>query len=196
MTTERFERTVRIAFSRRIVSFMVSATNCFMAGSPNEPSIRRPKPPAKPFTPTKPTPSISQRLSVEHLHPGVAQDMRDLLGAAAFVIVIAENADHRNRAGLEVLREQLGFFRLSEIGQVACEHQHVRIARDLANERKDSRIGRHRSHCMAPLLAALRFRSSARYLILDMLRPNSAARRQLNRCATRLRRPRRQSPIA
>ena len=67
--------------------------------------MRRPKPPAKPFTPTKPTPSISHRLPVEHAHAGIAQDMRHLFVRAAFVIVIAENADDGNRAGLEVLRQ-------------------------------------------------------------------------------------------
>ena len=54
---------LRMAFSSRMASFMVSATKVLIAGSPNAPSMRRPKPPAKPFTPTKPTPSISQRRS-------------------------------------------------------------------------------------------------------------------------------------
>ena len=47
------------------------------------------------------------RLLVEHGHPGLVQDARNLFRLAAFVIVVAEHAEHRDRAGADVLGEDL-----------------------------------------------------------------------------------------
>ena len=62
--------------------------------------------------------------------PGFVKDLADLLGLAAFVIVVAEHAEHRDRAGADVLGEDLRFARLAEIGEVAAQHEDVgRVAR-------------------------------------------------------------------
>src|SRR4051794_40100645 len=48
------------------------------------------------------------RLLVQYPHPGVVEDRRDLVRLAAFIIVIAEHADDRDRAGADVLGQDLG----------------------------------------------------------------------------------------
>ena len=54
----------------------------------------------------------------------------DDLGLSALVIVVAEHADDRDRAGADVLGEDFGLARLAEIGEVAAKHEHVGDARD------------------------------------------------------------------
>lgn len=46
-----------------------SDTKVLISGSPKEPSMRAPNPPANPFTPTKPTPSTSTLLPSSSLNP-------------------------------------------------------------------------------------------------------------------------------
>src|SRR3954449_1354114 len=41
------------------------------------------------------------RLLVEHGHPCTVEDLADLLRAAAFIIVVAEHAEHWKRAGFD-----------------------------------------------------------------------------------------------
>ena len=99
-------------------------------GSPNGASSPRPKPPRNPFTPANPTPSISTGLFVEYGHSGITKDRADLLWLSAFIIMISENSDDRDRASAEVLGEDLRLTRLAEIGEVAAQHQHVCFVRD------------------------------------------------------------------
>ncbi len=74
------------------------------------------------------------RLLVEHGHAGIAEDRADLLRLAAFVIVVAEHADDRDRASADVLGEDLRLPRLAEIGEVAAQHQHVGVVGDFGEQ--------------------------------------------------------------
>ena len=81
-------------------------------------------------------------LAVEQLHAGArAGCVAHLLDMAAFVIVVAEHGDDRDRAGLQILGQDLGLLRLAEIGEVAGEHEHVGGLGDLGEE---VAIGRRR----------------------------------------------------
>ena len=84
------------------------------------------------------------RLLVEHDHARAVKDLADLLRLAAFVIVIAEHAEHRDGAGLDVLGEDLRLAGLAEIGEVAAQQQHVGMARDFGEQLA---IGRDASSC-------------------------------------------------
>ena len=66
------------------------------------------------------------RLFVQDDHPAFVQDPGDLLGLAAFVIVVAEDSQDGNCALTDILGEDLGFFRSPEIGEVPAQDQHVR----------------------------------------------------------------------
>ena len=70
------------------------------------------------------------RLFVEYGHSGITKDRADLLWLSAFIIMISENSDDRDRASAEVLGEDLRLTRLAEIGEVAAQHQHVCFVRD------------------------------------------------------------------
>ncbi len=70
--------------------------------------------------------------------PGAVQDSRHLFGLAAFVIVIAEHADDRDRAGAQILGEDLGLAGLAEIGEVAAQGEHVRGFGNLARTGRGS----------------------------------------------------------
>src|SRR6476646_1502423 len=71
------------------------------------------------------------RLLVEDDHPAFAEDSRDFFGLAAFIVMIAEHAEHRDGGRANVLGQDFGFAGLAEIGEVAAQHEHVRIARNL-----------------------------------------------------------------
>ena len=73
-------------------------------------------------------------LLVEHDHSRTRKDFADLLRLPAFVIVIAEDAEHWDGGGLYVVGKNLRLFRLAEIGEVAAQKQHVGMHR--------SRLGR------------------------------------------------------
>src|SRR4051812_572081 len=123
-----------MAFSSRMASFVASASKVLIALSPKAPSIRRPKPPAKPLTPTKPTPSISDGRSVQEMHARLLDDRGHLLDAAALVIVVAEHGDDWDRAGVQVFGQKFGLARLAEVGEVAGEHQNVSLPGDVSEQ--------------------------------------------------------------
>jgi hypothetical protein len=75
-----------------------------------------------------------RRLLAEHEHAGRPHDPDHLVGAAEFIIVIAQHADHRDRAVAQILGQDLGFLYLAEIGEVAAQGQHVRFLRNLGEE--------------------------------------------------------------
>ena len=69
---------------------------------------------------------------------------RDLVGHAAFVIVVAEHRDDRDGAGAQILGEDLGLADLAEIGEVAGEREHVGDLRNLLEQRPGTGCGRFR----------------------------------------------------
>ena len=75
--------------------------------------------------------------AVEEPHAGAAEDLPHLVDMAAFVVVVAEDGDHRHRAVTQILGEDLGLLRLAEIGEVAGQHEHVGGLGDLGEELAD-----------------------------------------------------------
>ena len=61
-------------------------------------------------------------------------DLCDLVGAPALMIVVAEHGDDRDRAGAQVFGQKLGLARLAEVGEVAGEHQNVCLPGDVPEQ--------------------------------------------------------------
>jgi hypothetical protein len=102
-------------------------------GSPNAPSSPRPKPPMKPLAPAKPTPSITTACSPSMVTPACWRITATSSGRRI------RNRDcraprHRDRAGAQILGEDLGLAGLAEIGQVAAQSEHVGHFRNLGEQ--------------------------------------------------------------
>ena len=70
------------------------------------------------------------RLAVEQVHAGGLQNLLYVFDLVGLVIVIAEHADDRDRAGAQLLGKNLGLARLADVGEVAAKHQHFCLGRD------------------------------------------------------------------
>ena len=68
-------------------------------------------------------------VAVEHPDAGLAQDLPDLVLLAALEVVVAQHADHRDaHRAVDLARQALRLLGQAVVGQVAAEHQHVRVA--------------------------------------------------------------------
>ena len=117
-------------------SSTASCTNFLMISSPHGPSARRPKPPANPLMPAKPTPWTSRRLAVERDDAGVLEDLDDLRLLVGLEVVVAEDRDDRNLdRRRELLDERARFLGEAVVGQVAAEREDVGRVVDLGKQR-------------------------------------------------------------
>src|SRR5262249_38939321 len=71
---------------------------------------------------------------------------------ARFVIVIAQHADHRDRAGAQVLGENLRLTRFADVGEVPAKDEHFRLGRDSANSSRTKDV-RSSLTCKSPMAA-------------------------------------------
>ena len=107
-------------------SSTASWTNCLTAGSPQAPSVPRPKPPAKPLAPAKPMPCSSHDSPSSTTTPASIEDLPDLVLLARLVVVVAQHGDVGILScGRQLLDEHLRLLGQAVVGQVAAEDQHV-----------------------------------------------------------------------
>ena len=65
------------------------------------------------------------RLLAEHRDPRRVENSRNLFGLTAFIIMVAQHPDGRDRAMPQILGEILRLAGLSEIGQVTAQGEHI-----------------------------------------------------------------------
>ncbi len=79
------------------------------------------------------------RVAVEHLHPGLTQDLADLRDLPGLVVVIPEDGDDWNADRGERARQLPCLVRLAPIGQVAAQCEDVRRLGHLREQRLKGR---------------------------------------------------------
>src|SRR3546814_17760169 len=73
----------------------------------------------------EPDPLYLDGLLTQHGDARAVKDVGDLLGLAAFIIMVAEDGAERDRAGGQTLGKDLGFLCLSAVGEVAAQGAHA-----------------------------------------------------------------------
>ena len=122
---------------------MASWTNCLTAGSPQAPSVPRPKPPPNPLTPAKPTPRTSQASPSSRMTPASVEDLpRPRPAWPDSKSWLPSTATIGNlRGGRQLLGQDVGLLGQAVVGQVAAEGQHVRFLGDPLEEAPEGAAG-------------------------------------------------------
>ena len=92
-----------------------------IAGSPNDAQLAAAEAAEKALHAGEADLVIITACSASTVTPAPWRMRADLLGLAAFIIVVAEHGDDRDRAGAQILGEDLGLAGLAEIGEVAAQ---------------------------------------------------------------------------
>src|SRR5690606_14568572 len=73
-----------------------------------------------------------ERLPVEHAHAGIFNDLSELLGLPALIVVVAKHGEHRNsNVRAKVVCQYARLLRRAVIRQVSAEQQYVGFLRRL-----------------------------------------------------------------
>ncbi len=74
------------------------------------------------------------RVTVEHVHADVSQDLDDLLFLIRLEVMIAEHADHRDLDRREIPRQNARLFGQAVVRQITAQHENVRALGDLREQ--------------------------------------------------------------